>query len=124
MREGIAEVAWREMAAAQKHPRGLYTLFFTEMWERFSYYGMRALLVLFMVDAVRADDGNLVPGNVARQSDRGSDRGQVQRRRGGANAGGLLAHCADDGRRWDGAAGFHQADQEADGRSGVKRRRR
>ena len=40
------------MAAAQKHPRGLYTLFFTEMWERFSYYGMRALLVLFMVDAV------------------------------------------------------------------------
>jgi POT family proton-dependent oligopeptide transporter len=34
------------------HPRGLRTLFFTEMWERFSYYGMRALLVLFMVDAV------------------------------------------------------------------------
>ncbi len=31
------------------HPRGLYLLFFTEMWERFSYYGMRALLVLFMV---------------------------------------------------------------------------
>jgi POT family proton-dependent oligopeptide transporter len=30
------------------HPRGLMTLFFTEMWERFSYYGMRALLVLFM----------------------------------------------------------------------------
>src|SRR5262245_17902030 len=36
----------------QGHPRGLYTLFFTEMWERFSYYGMRALLVLFMTDAV------------------------------------------------------------------------
>src|SRR5215831_4421721 len=34
------------------HPRGLATLFFTEMWERFSYYGMRALLVLFLVDAV------------------------------------------------------------------------
>jgi POT family proton-dependent oligopeptide transporter len=31
------------------HPRGLSTLFFTEMWERFSYYGMRAFLVLFMV---------------------------------------------------------------------------
>jgi POT family proton-dependent oligopeptide transporter len=30
------------------HPRGLATLFFTEMWERFSFYGMRALLVLFM----------------------------------------------------------------------------
>ncbi len=34
------------------HPRGLATLFFTEMWERFSYYGMRALLILFMVAAV------------------------------------------------------------------------
>ncbi len=32
------------------HPRGLSTLFFTEMWERFSYYGMRALLILFMTD--------------------------------------------------------------------------
>ena len=30
------------------HPKGLSTLFFTEMWERFSYYGMRAILVLFM----------------------------------------------------------------------------
>ena len=39
------------------HPRGLATLFFTEMWERFSYYGMRALLVLFMVDQV--EDGGL-----------------------------------------------------------------
>ena len=34
------------------HPRGLATLFFTEMWERFSYYGMRALLILFMVAPV------------------------------------------------------------------------
>ena len=33
------------------HPRGLATLFFTEMWERFSYYGMRALLILFMTTA-------------------------------------------------------------------------
>ena len=30
------------------HPRGLDTLFFTEMWERFSYYGMRAFLILYM----------------------------------------------------------------------------
>jgi len=30
------------------HPRGLRTLFFTELWERFSYYGMRAILILFM----------------------------------------------------------------------------
>ena len=29
------------------HPAGLFVLFFTEMWERFSYYGMRALLVMF-----------------------------------------------------------------------------
>ncbi len=34
------------------HPRGLITLFFTEMWERLSYYGMRALLVLFMTDQI------------------------------------------------------------------------
>ena len=34
------------------HPRGLSTLFFTEFWERFSYYGMRALLVLFMTSEV------------------------------------------------------------------------
>ena len=34
------------------HPRGLATLFFTEMWERFSYYGMRALLILYLTDKV------------------------------------------------------------------------
>ncbi len=34
------------------HPRGLNTLFFTEMWERFSYYGIRPLLVLFMTAAI------------------------------------------------------------------------
>lgn len=39
------------------HPRGLATLFFTEMWERFSFYGMRALLVLFMVAAI--DQGGM-----------------------------------------------------------------
>lgn len=33
------------------HPAGLFILFFTEMWERFSYYGMRAILVLFLVSA-------------------------------------------------------------------------
>jgi proton-dependent oligopeptide transporter, POT family len=36
------------------HPRGLATLFFTEMWERFSYYGMRALLILFMTAPLAA----------------------------------------------------------------------
>jgi POT family proton-dependent oligopeptide transporter len=39
------------------HPRGLQTLFFTEMWERFSYYGMRALLILYMTKA--AAEGGL-----------------------------------------------------------------
>jgi len=39
------------------HPVGLYFLFFTELWERFSYYGMRAILVLFIVDSV--DTGGL-----------------------------------------------------------------
>ncbi|MFT5230122.1 MAG: POT family proton-dependent oligopeptide transporter [Saprospiraceae bacterium] len=38
------------------HPSGLFVLFFTEMWERFSYYGMRALLVLFLVSSM-LDEG-------------------------------------------------------------------
>src|SRR5256712_8582309 len=38
-----------DRAGIAGHPRGLSTLFFTEMWERFSYYGMRAILILFMV---------------------------------------------------------------------------
>ncbi len=38
------------------HPAGLYILFFTEMWERFSYYGMRALLVLFLVASVNGEN--------------------------------------------------------------------
>jgi proton-dependent oligopeptide transporter, POT family len=46
------------------HPRGLATLFFTEMWERFSYYGMRALLLLYMTAAVRA-------GGLGMSSERG-----------------------------------------------------
>jgi POT family proton-dependent oligopeptide transporter len=48
------------------HPVGLYVLFFTEMWERFSYYGMRAILVLYLVRSSEAisDMGvvNLNPG--------------------------------------------------------------
>lgn len=37
------------------HPSGLFVLFFTEMWERFSFYGMRALLVLFFTASIMAD---------------------------------------------------------------------
>ncbi|MGC2238562.1 MAG: peptide MFS transporter [Pyrinomonadaceae bacterium] len=40
------------------HPRGLSTLFFTEMWERFSYYGMRAILVLYMTQALQFADAD------------------------------------------------------------------
>ena len=39
-------------AAPRKHPKGLYMLFMVEMWERFNYYGMRALLTLFMISSV------------------------------------------------------------------------
>ena len=47
------------------HPRGLSTLFFLELWERFSYYGMRAFLILYMVHALGFDDahGGRVYGN-------------------------------------------------------------
>ncbi|MBO6200702.1 peptide MFS transporter [Epilithonimonas ginsengisoli] len=38
--------------AKQKHPKGLWVLFGTEMWERFNFYGMRALLTLFMVNSL------------------------------------------------------------------------
>lgn len=38
------------------HPAGLYILFFTELWERFSYYGMRAILVLFLISTVSGDN--------------------------------------------------------------------
>jgi len=43
---------WTKDRAFFGHPRGLSTLFFTEMWERFSYYGIRPLLVLFMTAAL------------------------------------------------------------------------
>ncbi|MCR9153210.1 MAG: peptide MFS transporter [Croceimicrobium sp.] len=40
----------------QGHPNGLYILFFSEMWERFCYYGMRALLALYMVNSLMKGD--------------------------------------------------------------------
>jgi POT family proton-dependent oligopeptide transporter len=40
---------------AKSHPKGLYVLFVTEMWERFSYYGMRAIFSLFMIKALLFD---------------------------------------------------------------------
>jgi POT family proton-dependent oligopeptide transporter len=52
------------------HPKGLYVLFFTEMWERFSYYGMRALLVLYMTKhlLVAAETGTTIFGFAAVKS--------------------------------------------------------
>src|SRR5262245_62144382 len=49
------------------HPRGLFVLFFSEMWERMSYYGMRSLLVLYMVNHlfIRPDVGQRVLGFTA-----------------------------------------------------------
>lgn len=44
-----------ENSVQKGHPKGLYLLFFTEMWERFSYYGMRAIFTLFMVNALMFD---------------------------------------------------------------------
>ncbi len=49
------------------HPRGLSTLFFTEMWERFSYYGMRAFLIYYMTASVAAGGlgfGDAYAGNI------------------------------------------------------------
>ncbi|MCS7074137.1 MAG: peptide MFS transporter, partial [Bacteroidia bacterium] len=42
-------------SGSEKHPSGLYLLFFTEMWERFSYYGMRAIFTLYLVNALMID---------------------------------------------------------------------
>ncbi|MEE8092974.1 MAG: peptide MFS transporter [Gammaproteobacteria bacterium] len=56
MSDEVAAVA-AGRPGALGHPRGLITLATTEMWERFSYYGMRALLVLFMVESL--EEGGL-----------------------------------------------------------------
>jgi POT family proton-dependent oligopeptide transporter len=50
------DLAASESHAFFGHPRGLSTLFFTEMWERFSYYGMRAFLILYMVHVLGFTD--------------------------------------------------------------------
>ena len=47
------------------HPKGLFTLFFTEMWERMSYYGMRGILVLFMTATISEGGMGLDPVNAS-----------------------------------------------------------
>jgi POT family proton-dependent oligopeptide transporter len=71
------------------HPRGLSTLFFTEMWERFSYYGMRAFLILYMTAPVAA--GGLAMADSDATSIYGTYTGAAW---GAAIAGGLV------GDRW------------------------
>ncbi|QJW91341.1 peptide MFS transporter [Spirosoma taeanense] len=51
------EATIKKPVARTGHPTGLYVLFFTEMWERFSYYGMRAILLLFLIDNIRGGMG-------------------------------------------------------------------
>ena len=53
--EHVSASAAAAPAGKTGHPRGLYTIFMTEMWERFSYYGMRGLLVLYLVNALHYD---------------------------------------------------------------------
>ena len=47
-----------KIQAKSGHPKGLYFLFFTEMWERFSYYGMRAIFILFMTKVLLMKDAD------------------------------------------------------------------
>ena len=47
-----------ETTVKKGHPKGLYFLFFTEMWERFSYYGMRAIFILFMTKILLMKDAD------------------------------------------------------------------
>jgi proton-dependent oligopeptide transporter, POT family len=57
-------IAARREPEALGHPKGLYMLFFAEMWERFSFYGMRGLLILYLVQhwAFADDKSNLIYG--------------------------------------------------------------
>jgi proton-dependent oligopeptide transporter, POT family len=61
---GGALIASSKQPEFAGHPRGLYMLFFAEMWERFSYYGMRALLILYLTKHWLYSDGkaNLIYG--------------------------------------------------------------
>lgn len=53
-----------EVSAKSGHPKGLWVLFGTEMWERFNFYGMRALLTLFLVNSLlmKEEDASLIYG--------------------------------------------------------------
>jgi proton-dependent oligopeptide transporter, POT family len=59
-----AKIAVQKEPEFAGHPKGLYMLFFAEMWERFSYYGMRAILIFYLTQHWLFDDGpsNLILG--------------------------------------------------------------
>ena len=52
----LTETQTPELNTSQGHPKQLYLLFFTEMWERFSFYGMKALLLAYMVTQLKFDE--------------------------------------------------------------------
>jgi POT family proton-dependent oligopeptide transporter len=60
-----AKIALQKEPEFAGHPKGLYMLFFAEMWERFSFYGMRALLIFYLVQhwAFADDKSNLIYGS-------------------------------------------------------------
>src|SRR2546430_17739322 len=72
------------------HPRGLSTLFFTEMWERFSFYGLRPLLVLFMSTAIMSGGFCISPGQASSLLGLFAPRGFLASFAGGWVAGRLL----------------------------------
>src|SRR2546422_10871227 len=80
------EIEQTDVTGWAGHPRGLSTLFFTEMWERFSYYGMRAFLILYMTAPAAA--GGLGFADTDAASIYGTYTGSVW---GAAILGGLVA---------------------------------
>lgn len=56
MAENSTDQFFDQKSSVLGHPSGLFVLFFTEMWERFSYYGMRAILVIFLTGAIAGDN--------------------------------------------------------------------
>ncbi len=52
----LTEPGTPEAPESNKHPKQLYMLFFAEMWERFSFYGMKALLLAYMVTELKFDE--------------------------------------------------------------------
>src|SRR5205085_186037 len=72
IRLAVATAAVPSGASFLGHPRGLLFLSFTEVWERFSFYGMQALLVLYMVDQA------LTPGHIHAILGMGAFRGGLE----------------------------------------------